>query len=384
MTTPFLLLVLAAAPLHPPVLAIDAAGFHEAERWDLSGASTLALTGAGGAYRTESPGYLETDSADAAPLPGECVAVLRSGEVFAGALEDSAQAGTLCLVSRDWGRLCFPMDAVASLTMPGYQTPSAADCAPCLVLANGDTLPGEIKRIGLDAVTVASPFGEVPTATERVAAVVLSAEAIPFDGRTGGETLVALTDGQRWFAGSVEGVGGDAIKVRRGEATALVENVRFRRLIFSGWRARLLTETGRPTVETMPALDEAVRVEADNGALVRNRWFGHRALTGGATVLPRSHLTWSVPGADCFLTGWVAQSPEAGPDSHAEARVESGGQVLWRAEAVTRAGGPMRFTVECAGGDVTLVTDFGDYGELGDVVNWWALLLFPPAGNETP
>jgi len=306
---------------------------------------------------------------------------LANGEVLHGSLAEPDEPGTVRFDTREFGPQRLALGAIAAIRLVGRRIHESAGHdagdAPCLVLTNGDVLPGAIKAITPEAVTVDSAFGQTDTELARVAAVVLAPDPPPTDGRRAGQLICSLADGQRCYVdalapGSVEG----RLQLRRAGASVDLPRSAVRRVVFSGWTVRELIALDPPAVETTPYFGETVRLEIDDAKHRRPRAIGGRSFLGGITARPRSRVSYTLKRPAAYLVGWVGLDPLRGRAGICDLRVDSDGAALVRFAGLTARAGARRIVVPATGLDrITLTTDFGARGELGDCVNWCELLL---------
>ncbi len=330
----------------------------------------------------ESPLLLDAENAVSPPIPsdGRIVAVrLAGGEIVRGKLEDSATAGIVRIRSLQLGALDIAVDQIISLSLGGAGGAPANPQAkpPCVILANGDVVPGKINGITPAKVTIDSEFGETATEIGRVVAILMPENSAKTADQKRDRLEILLGDGQRLLVDRMK-PGGKAgvVVLSRKERDFEIPISTIRQIVFLGTTVRELVFSAPPKVETTPYLDGTVAVRIDDGQHRRPRIIGQRGFADGITSQPRSRITWQTAGNAAYLVGWVGMDPARGANGICDVRIESEGKTLLSIEKLTARDGPRHLAVPLTGlKSFTLVTDFGPRGEVGDWVNWCEMRL---------
>jgi len=366
---------------------ISASGFSIAD----DGALTVAVAGGADADKSivvESPALLDASSATEAggSYPGKtrtvgAIVQLTNGEILRASIVEPDSPGTIRIDSRELGPLRLTLEKVAAIDLGARRSSQSVTGRgpdpPYLLLTNGDVVAGAIKGVTPDAVTIDSEFGEADTDMSRVAAIVLAADPPPADGRSAGQLICVLADGQRWYVDAVaSGPTGDKVRLSRGAKPVDVPLAAVRQLVFAGWTVRELITLDPPEVSTTPYLGETVRLQIDDAAHRRPLAIGGRSFVGGITARPRSRVTYGLVAPAAYLVGWAGMDPLRGSAGVCDVRVASNDKVLFSFDGLTARVGPRRIAVPIAGLEsIALITDFGADAEIGDCVNWCDLTL---------
>ena len=347
-----------------------------ARRWELDSASNVkAVTDAGKTVTIARKDVLALSAGSAmlrsAQFPR---VVLENGEVIAAELAERQEDGHVVFASVMWGELRVPFgriirhDAVVAI-MAENPPP-----APFVLLKNGDALAAELKQIGSEDLTVGTEFGDTPIARMAVAAIVLSDESPPTDGRDGNGFLVELADGQRVYCDQVVAGGADAVTLVRGRASCLVKRGDVQRIAWPGTiigyaSAMKFSATG------VGYFGQDVVTERDRNATGRPLRLGQRWFARGFGTRSKSQVSLTLDGQWSYLHGWVGLDSRLGRSGDCTVAVTVEDHEVIRAE-LHSAGHIERLIVPLGdAGRIAFDCDFGPSGDLGDYVNWCDLLL---------
>ena len=387
-----LLLTATSLATDAPVMVLSEQRVISASSWSIDRSGQLIVEAVGQGDSTESmvvdtPVLLDVNVSPQARVrrhePGGAAAVIQltNGEILRGAILGPDSPGTVRFDAEDFGPHRVALERIATIRLMGRRLnqPPARRLGdpPYLLLANGDVISGAIKLITPAAVTVDSEFGEAEPEMSRIAAIALAADPPPADGRAAGQLICALADGQRWYVDAVAaGRGNSQLRLRRAGSTVDLPADKVQQIVFAGWTIRELIALAPPEVSTTAYLGETVRLQIDDAGHRRPRAIGGRSFVGGITARPRSHVTYPLNAPAAYLIGWVGLDPLQGSAGICDARIESGPKTLMRFDKLTARAGARRIAVPTANlNRITLTTDFGPNAEIGDCVNWCALIL---------
>lgn len=364
-----------------PVLVLTDRQAIQASGWDAAENGRLQVIDSPGASgrQVEAPLLIDVENAVAPPAPagGTLVRVqLASGEIIRGRIEDSGADASLRLSNAQIGEMRVPFAEIVSLSFAATDTGVVAGSSPakppCVILTNGDVVPGKILAVTARKATIDSDFGETDTEMNRVVAILMSEDSSPADSTAHDRLVCILGDGQRWLADRMKHADktGTIVFSRSGRDVQ-VPVAAIRQIVFPGVSLQTLTWSAPAKVETTPYLDGTVAVRVDDRQHQQPRVIGHRTFADGITAQPRSQIMWETPTGASYLLGWVGMDPARGANGICDVRVEAEGRTLLSIERLTARDGPRRVAVPLTGlKSVTLVTDFGPRGEIGDCVNW--------------
>ena len=233
---------------------------------------------------------------------------------------------------------------------------------------------GRLKEIGEDGLTFELGGEDRTVPLERVRGVVLANTALN-SGDAGDEGPVLLVDlhGPSRVPGRA-GAGSDGLTLElrplgtAGSVRLPPESVDEVRV--DGGRSVRLAERP-PRIEATPLLDlePVVAVNASPGG--RPLRSGGERFASGFGVGSRTRLTFAVDEGFETLTARVGLQSGEGEAGVVDVRVEAGGETLFERVGLTAADGAVPVRADVAGLDeVSLVVDFGDDSDAGDVVVW--------------
>ncbi len=182
---------------------------------------------------------------------------LTCGEILQGSIVEPDSPGTIRFNTCHFGPQRLALEKIATIHLAGRRASRPATDSgrdhPCLVLTNGDLIAGAIKLITPTAVTIDSAFGETETDISRVAGITLAGDPPLVDGRTTGQLICSLADGQRWYVDNLAaGPAKGQVRLHRAGSAADLPVTHLRQLVFAGWTIRELIALGPPEVRTTP------------------------------------------------------------------------------------------------------------------------------------
>lgn len=364
-----------------PVLVLTDRQAIQASGWSIAENGRLQVIDSPGAAgrQVETPLLIDVENAVAPPAPmgGTLVRVqLASGEIIRGRIEDSEAHASLRLTNAQFGEMRVPFAEIVSLSFGATDAGVVAGSSPakpsCVILTNGDVVPGKILAVTAKKVTIDSDFGETDTEMNRVVAILMSEDSAPANSTARDRLVCILGDGQRWLADWMRHADeAGTIVLSRSGRDVEVPVAAIRQIVFPGVSVQTLTWSAPAKVETTPYLGGTVAVRVDDRQHQRPRVIGQRTFADGITAQPRSKVTWETSTGASYLLCWVGMDPARGANGICDVRVETEGRTLLSIERLTARDGPQRVAVPLTGlKSFTLVTDFGPRGEIGDWVNW--------------
>lgn len=299
--------------------------------------------------------------------------LLRNGELINASLAAGSTGQRLVFESALWGKLEWAAKDVAiyqvAPELPGGDRPAR----PFILLKNGDVVAAAVEQVGAQHVAVDTEFGQTQIPLETVSAVVLSADAPPFDGRGPTQLLVELADGQRLYCDGID-QDADRVILTREARQCRLEAGAVRRIV---WPAATISYLSEMPVrsEGRGYFGQAVEPRRDRNALggplrIGNNWFPR-----GLGMRPRSRSVFQLNGSWAYLTGSVGPDARLGRRCNCQVSISADGRGVLT-DSIQGGQGPRRLLVRVSGiREIELAADFGPHGDLGDYVNWCDLLL---------
>jgi hypothetical protein len=248
-----------------------------------------------------------------------------------------------------------------------------------ILLRNGDTVEGVLSALGADEAAVEVGKKKVAVKLGQVAAVALSTEladarrpkgpyarlVLAGTGAAAGTrlslTAAACADGATLTGTTVFGA---KVEVPAGRVAALD--------VFQGG-AVYLSDLKPAKYEYFPFTDGAWPWAADGNAAGHDLRLGGAVWDKGLGLHSHARLTYTVPAGFRHFEALVGLDEQDGAGGSVRVRVLGDGKPLdlGTARAVTAKGGPLAVRVPVAGvKELTLEVEFGDNGDVQDVVNW--------------
>lgn len=306
------------------------------------------------------------------PAAGYPKVSLTGGEVLSGELAEDQKPGHLSLVSRSWGRLDVPLAQVGSFSFGPAPSITAPHDDPHVVFRNGDVAFGKIDRIEAGEVTLHTEFGETQVKMATVLAIRTGNTPADIGEQKVPAFRVELHDGQRVHCRRIVPEK-DRLRLHRGGAVDEVAASTICMIVSPD--ARVARLSGMPwTAEGTGYFDDEASVRVDrsvHGLALRLEqcWFDD-----GFGTRPFSRVTVQIGGEWQYLWGRAGLDPTRRAIGVCDIAVQADGEELTRKRL---AGQQEQWLALDVSGvkEITLVTDFGPGGDLGDDVNWCDLVL---------
>ncbi len=293
-----------------------------------------------------------------------------------------------------WEPLRVPLETVSGLIV---NPPGSSDTlrgllrelshgpfdADILILSNGDRLSGELKSLSPEQYELSTPVGPVQAATPQIQAVAFNSSLVSFPHGAPDTLLATLTDGS-WL--TLAAVRLDASGTLSGE-TLFGERVAFpvgsiESLVLSGPRVCFVSTLAPSRSGTQPYLSPAV---SSHPSLNRNDRGGYLALRGrefprGIGVTSASRFTYRLNREYLSFRATIGIDDEADGGGSAVFAIEVDGSRIFTSPLVTGRSQPIDVgPVDVTQADeLTLVVDYGEYGDILDVADWANAVLVRP------
>jgi hypothetical protein len=241
-----------------------------------------------------------------------------------------------------------------------------------LFLANGDRARGEFLRLDKRSLVIDSPGGEIRVEREGVQALRFSSELISFPQPETPLVMATLIDGSRLTGRSIElnknvfrfdALFGDQLKF----PLAIVSSIQF-----LNTRAAYLSDLDPLEYRFTPFLSYPWELRRDRSVgggalLLRSAEFAK-----GLGMHSRCEVTYSLKGRYRLFHAIVGIDDSARGKGNASISVKLDGRTLFHRDSVAGDDPALQVgALDVAGGDrLTLSVDFGQFGDVGDRVNW--------------
>jgi hypothetical protein len=382
------------------VALVGAAGGDDADfavRWRSVGepaareGTLLALSAEGGVFRAKDGGeqtiprrdlwWIECTgpaAGDPHPAPAEHRATLTNGDRLLGTVT-SLRDDVLSLRRPGGDVVDVPLESLDSVvlsrnaglllerTLWGQRT--AADV---LVLDNSDRLTGELIDLAGGRCRIRTAVGETAVDIARVSAVALNDELTATSRPPMQYVVLVLRDGSRITAAEVELRDGRLHAAGTAGFTVSLDPAEVLRMDCYGGRVRSLTASEPVEVEFTPYLNRGSEHQVD-----RNVRKGPLVLDGlpagtGLGVSTTSRLSYALEDEAQTFHATIGLDDEAGSRGSAVFVVLGDGRELFRSPILRRSDaavevGPLPLTGVRR---LTLSAEFGDGGDVQDVVDW--------------
>jgi hypothetical protein len=252
-----------------------------------------------------------------------------------------------------------------------------------LILSNRDRLSGELKGLSPEHYELSTPVGPIQAATPQIHAVAFNSSLVSFPRVPADTVLATLIDGS-WL--TLAAVQLDASGTLSGK-TLFGEPVAFpvgsiESLLLCGPRVCFVSTLVPSRSATQPYLAPAV---SSPPHLNRNDRGGYLALRGrefprGIGVTSASRFTYPLNREFLSFRATIGIDDEADGGGSAVFAVEVDGRRLYTSPLVTGRSrpidvGPLDLSQV---NELTLIVDYGEYGDILDVADWANAVLVRP------
>jgi hypothetical protein len=294
-----------------------------------------------------------------------------------------------------WESLRIPLESVSGMIV---NPPGSSDVsrrllrelsqiqfdADVLILSNRDRLSGELRTVSPKHYELATPVGPVQAATPQVQAVAFNSSLVSFPGIPADTVLATLTDGS-WLtlAGArLDGSGTLTGQTLFGEPVAF-PSVSIESLVLCGPCISFVSTLRPISSRTQPYLSNAVSAAPNLNRNVRNGYLALRGreLPRGIGVASASRTTYALNREYRSFRATIGIDDEAEEGGSAIFAVEVDGSRIYTSPLVTGRSQPIEVgPLNVAEVDeMTLVVDYGEYGDILDYADWGNAVLLRPA-----
>ncbi len=314
--------------------------------------------------------------------------VLATGERLRGVVVTMDEEA-LRLRSESVGMIRVPLECVYGVILAVESDPTVCNRlvsairshqpdADELWLANDDRLRGTILSVASDKITLDQDGTELTVPRNQVKVIVLNRQLIACEPPEGLHAVAVLDDGSELrltraqLRGSrLHGLTG------YGSAEVTIPLERLRLLEFYGGRVVYLSDLEPARYRYVPYLGRLrygwQRDQAIGGTPLRLRGRRYRK---GIGVHSRSELTYTLNGEYRLFRAVVGVDDNTGGGGSVVFRVLVDGQEKFRSEPLTGNSAPATIQIPLDGAkELTLITDFGAFGDVLDHADWADALL---------
>jgi hypothetical protein len=245
-----------------------------------------------------------------------------------------------------------------------------------LILRNGDRITGRFDKLDDSSVTFSQPDGK--TLLRGIRAVVFNPRYLDFPKPKNNRKLLWLHDGSRLTATRIEMQNNGRIKVLAayGETLELVKNA-LRAIRVLGTKTISLSDLKPSAYQYTPFLDGQWKLTNDKNVQGGRLILRGREFAKGIGMHSRSRATYMLDGKSRFFLATVGIDDAAKGKGSVRVAVELDGKRTFISPLITGKSQSIRIgPIPLAGKkQLTLTVEFGEFGDVCDIVNWCDAIL---------